>query len=191
MLSNMVRIGKITALDEANARVKVSVSGLETDWLPWGVDSAGRSRKWSPKQVGEQVMLFSPYGDPDQGVVGHSLYQERFPAPGNKKGQEVTTFADGTTVTYDQAANAMTITVAGSGVVNVSCKTATVNAADKMTFNTPEAEFSGHVTIKDGLAVTKDAIITGGDVKADEISLKLHKTSQVQAGNGVSGLPVP
>jgi phage baseplate assembly protein V len=42
-----------------------------------------------------------------------------------------------------------------------------------------------------GLNVVGDIEATGGDVKADNISLKTHKTSAVQPGAGLSGLPVP
>lgn len=145
MLANIIRVGVIEELDAANARVKVNVSGLVTDWLPWGTDAAGRVRKWSPKQVGEQVLLFSPYGDPSQAIVGPSIYQEQFPANDNNMGRETTTFADGTTVSYDQKAGAMTINVAGAGLVNVQCKTATVKATDQVTLDTPNVHCTGNI----------------------------------------------
>ena len=40
-------------------------------------------------------------------------------------------------------------------------------------------------------AISGDVIVSGGDVKADEISLKEHKTSGVTPGGGLSSVPVP
>ncbi len=144
MLANMIRIGVIEELDAANARVKVNVSGQVTDWVPWGTDAAGRVRKWSPKQVGEQVVLFSPYGDMSQAIVGFSLFQDQFPANDNNMGRETATFADGTTASYDQKAGTMKITVAGAGLVNVECKTATVTAEDLIKLDSPEVHCTGN-----------------------------------------------
>lgn len=161
LLANMIRVGTIAALDEAKARVKVRAAGLTTDWLPWGTGRAGSTRTVSMPSVGEQVVVFSPYGDTAQGVVGFSLYQDAHPSPSNTKDKETTIYPDGSTVEYDSASNTLTVTVAGSGNVVVNCKNATVNAETKVQVNTPEAEFSGHVTIKNGLA------IEGGTVTHD------------------------
>lgn len=104
-LANLVRVGKILQLDEANARVKVSTAGLTTDWLPWGAARAGTTRKGSMPSIGEQVMLFSPFGDLSQAVVGFSLYQDDHPAPTTSKDQETIAYPDGTVTTYDSAAH--------------------------------------------------------------------------------------
>lgn len=49
----------------------------------------------------------------------------------------------------------------------------------------------GVVTIN-GVTITPAGLVTTqNDVFAGEISLKLHKTSKVQGGNGTSGVPVP
>lgn len=189
LLANLIRVGTVEELDEATGKVKVNVSGLTSDWLDVGAQSAGRVRKWSPKQQGEQVVLFAPYGDLSQAVVGFSLFQDAHPANGGSKAQETVTFADGSTVDYNQKTNTLTVSVSGAGNVVVNCKVATVNAETGATFNTPEAKFTGHVTIEQGLAVTGDAIVTGGDVKADEISLKLHK--HPTAPPGPLSAPVP
>lgn len=39
--SNNIRIGKISEVDYPNARVKVSIGELSTDWLPWVTLRAG------------------------------------------------------------------------------------------------------------------------------------------------------
>lgn len=43
-----------------------------------------------------------------------------------------------------------------------------------------------------GVTITPDGLVhTDNDMQAGVISLKLHKTSQVQTGTGVSGVPIP
>lgn len=52
-------------------------------------------------------------------------------------------------------------------------------------------EAGGTVNIN-GVTITPSGLVhTENDIQAGVISLKLHKTSQVQAGNGVSGVPIP
>lgn len=147
ILANMIRIGRVVELDEANARVKLAVAGLTTDWLPWGADRAGKTRKWSPPQIGEQIMMFSPFGDSAQAVAGMSIFQDDFAAPAQSKDQETTVYGDGSTVDYNSATNTLTVTVTGSAKVVVNCKEATVNAATSVTIDAPETTCTGNLTV--------------------------------------------
>lgn len=106
-MANVIRVGKILALDETTARVKVSVGGLTTDWLPWAVSRAGGNRTWSAPEIGEQVLVLSPYGDPGQGVVVPSIYQDDNPAPADSKDVDRIVYGDGTVHEYNRATNQM------------------------------------------------------------------------------------
>lgn len=168
-LANLIRVGVIAELDEENARVKVKVAGLTSAWLPWGTSRAGSTRTVCMPSPGEQVLVFSPYGDTAQAVVGHSIFQDAHPAPSVSKDKPTTIYPDGSTVEYDSVSNTLTVTVAGAGNVIINCKNATVNAETKLQVNTPEAEFTGHVTVKNGLA------IEGGAVTHDDVNIgKTH-----------------
>lgn len=206
ILSNMIRMGVVEELDEANARVKIRANGIVTDWIPFPAARAGATRTWSAPRKGEQIALFAPYGDTAQAFAGQSFYQDDHPAPAGSKDQEHTVYPDGTTVDYNSATNTFTMTVAGSAKVIVNCKEATVNAETSVTLNTPlthctgALEVDGLLTYKAGMvgsgggttaSITGDVIVTSGDVKADAISLKQHKTSGVQPGSGTSSVPVP
>lgn len=114
-VANLLRVGKISALDEANARVKVSVAGLTTDWLPWSAQRAGNTRTWSPPRVGEQVMIASPYGDMGQAVVIASLFSDDKPAPAASKDKETTLYPDGAKTEHDSASHARTDTLNAAG----------------------------------------------------------------------------
>lgn len=48
----------------------------------------------------------------------------------------------------------------GTGNVNIKCKQANVTATESMTFDTPEATFTGNVTIDKDLTVTEDTTLS-------------------------------
>lgn len=148
ILANMIRVGAVSQLDEASARVKVSVGGLSTDWLPWVTARAGATRTWSAPRPGEQVIVLAPYGDPAQAVVLPAIYQDAYPAPASTKDSDRTVYPDGTSVDYNSASNTLNITVAGSSKVIINCKEATINADTSVTLNTPQTTCKGKLTVE-------------------------------------------
>ncbi len=120
LLANMLRVGVVSELDEASARVRVKVAGVTTDWLPWTTGRAGQDRTWHPPEPGEQVMVMSPYGDLGQAVVMGGIYQEAHPAPGDSREVSRTRYKDGTVVEYDRQQHRMTTTMHTQGTVRVS-----------------------------------------------------------------------
>ncbi|QIG65660.1 hypothetical protein [Salmonella phage PT1] len=199
-LNNVVRIGTIKQLDLANARAKVSVAGCTTDWLPWGTNRAGKRRDWSPPVIGEQVVLFAPYGDLGQAVIGPSIFQDDHAAPAASADQETTVYPDGTTVDYNSASNTLTITVAGSGNVIINCKVATVKAETSVTLDTPDTVCTGNLTVaksfqmgqEGGSATMKGNVaIEGGSLTHNGKNVgSTHSHSGVTPGGGNTGAPV-
>ncbi len=142
LLANLIRIGTIAELDETSARVKVRVSGLTTDWLAWGAGRAGKTRSWSPPQLGEQVLLASPYGDLSQAVVVCSLFQDAMPAPAASKDQETTVYPDGAKQDYNSATHQYLFEVPAGGKITLKVGGTTLELrADGTTLTTPA--FSG------------------------------------------------
>jgi hypothetical protein len=92
-------------------------------------------------------------------------------------------------------------TVNVDGTADVTVGGNTTLTTPHLTVDAPESTFTGHVTIENGIsvsggagaaaAITGNVTVSGGDVKADTISLKSHKTSGVQPGPGLSSTPVP
>jgi len=88
--------------------------------------------------------------------------------------------------------------------ITAECDTAQVNASESVTLTTPQVTITGQLTVQgaivgqggmavsggSGASVLGDMTITGGDVRADDISLKTHRTSGIQPGSGTSGGPV-
>lgn len=203
LISNMIRVGVVAQLDEANARVKMRVNGLVTDWMPFNTGRAGATRTWSAPRIGEQLLVFAPYGDTGQAFAGQSVYQDAHPAPAASMHQEHVVFPDGSTGDYNSASNTLTITVNGGGNVIVNCKHTTINTDDDITVNTKVAtvnasigttlntpittltgdlrvvgsiDFGRGLTGREGARILGDIVSIDADVIAmSAISLSLHK----------------
>ena len=183
LLANMIRIGVVSELDEANARVKCSVGGLTTDWLPWQTGRAGATRTWSAPRPGEQVIVLSPYGDPSQAVVLPSVYQDDHPAPATSKDKETTVFPDGSTFEYDSASNTYTQTVAGSGNWVFNCKHATINATEDITVNTKHA----NVNATTDATVTTPTATVNASTKVELATPLVHCTQALTVDGLITG----
>jgi phage baseplate assembly protein V len=214
-LANIVRQGTITELDDANARVKVDIGDLVTDWLPFHAARAGEDRTWHAPEPGEQVTILSPSGELSQGTVIPGIYQTKYDAPGNVRTKSRTEFKDGAFIEYDRDGHKHVIDVPAGGSITLHIGGTTLKLEDgqttlttpKLLVDSPDSTFTGAVTVQGLLtyvagmqgsggssataAIQGNVVVTGGDVKADNISLKTHKTSGVQPGPGTSNVPVP
>lgn len=187
MAANFIRLGVVSAVDfahEDGPRAKMQLGGLETDWLPWTVQRAGGTRTESAPTVGEQRVVFSPYGDLGQGVIGPAIHQDDYPTPATSEAQDVAVFADGTRVEYDSDANKLQIDVAGAGLVVINCQQATVSAAGGVTLDTPDTHCTGNLTV-DGNAAFNGGSVTHGGTNIG----KSHTHGGVQTGSGTTGAP--
>lgn len=90
-LANLIRIGKIEEIQEAQVRVKID--RVITGWLPI-VGQAGDTSIWIPLTKGEQVVVFSPYGESAQAFVLRSINYDAFKAPDEDKKVNLTTESD-------------------------------------------------------------------------------------------------
>jgi phage baseplate assembly protein V len=80
-VANLIRIGKIAEVD--GAKVKIAIEKVKTNWLPI-ISTAGDTGVWIPISVGEQVAVFSLYGEMSQAIVIRSIHYNAFAAPENK-----------------------------------------------------------------------------------------------------------
>ncbi|MGX9892223.1 phage baseplate assembly protein V [Wolbachia endosymbiont (group B) of Eucosma cana] len=110
-LANIIHIGLVKEIDYEKAKVRVKIGEFLTGWLPWITSKAGKDRDWSPPDINEQVMVFSPLGELLLGVVLPGIYQEKYPAPENKKEINSVKFQDGTKFTYDKGKHHLEIEV--------------------------------------------------------------------------------
>ncbi len=110
-VANIIRIGVVKEIDYEKAKVRVKIGEFLTDWLPWITSKAGKDRDWSPPDIDEQVVVFSPLGELSLGVVLGGIYQEKYHAPENKKEINSVKIQDGTKFTYNQEKHHLKIDV--------------------------------------------------------------------------------
>ncbi|KAF1017671.1 MAG: hypothetical protein GAK31_00939 [Stenotrophomonas maltophilia] len=191
LIGSMVLVGTVAAIDEASARVQVSSDGLLTDWLAFTVPRAGPGvRDWSLPEVGEQVVLVCPYGDPSQAVVLGSIYQQAYPAPATKATVRRIEFADGAFIEYDRQGHQYALDVPSGGAITLRIGGATFKLEDgtatltagKFVVDAQETEFSGKVTISGDTSV-KAIKSNGVNIGSD------HMHGGVQPGSGPTGAP--
>lgn len=140
LISNLIRIGTVFAVDLASrpAKVRVESGDLQTNWLQWLELRAGDTRTWNPPTVGEQVVIFCPGGDPAGGVVLAGLNSDSIPAPSDSAAEHVTAYPDGARITYDHQASRLTA---------VGIKSAFVDASESATVQCPDILLDGNVTV--------------------------------------------
>lgn len=66
LLSNIIRTGIISEVDEKSWRVRVRSGELETGWLRWNTTRAGAFNVWLPPSPGEQVVIACIGGNPEK-----------------------------------------------------------------------------------------------------------------------------
>lgn len=112
-LANLIRPGRIEQADYARARVRVRAGELLTDWLPWLTHRAGGDVTWWAPEVGEQVLVLSPDGEPAQAWVLPAGFSEAAAAPADRETVHVTRYQDGAVIQYDREAHKLTATIPG------------------------------------------------------------------------------
>lgn len=131
-VANLVVLGKVEEADYSAARLRVRSGDLLSGWLPWITTRAGGDSTWWAPEVGEQVLLLSPSGDPAQGVVLGAVYQDSHPPPAAAKSVHRTTYDDGTVVEYDRAASRLAVSCVGEITIETGADI-TVTSAAKIT----------------------------------------------------------
>ena len=113
--------GTVTAVDGITATV--SFGGGENQSAPcrWLVSRAGFDSVWYAPSIGEQVLCAAPAGDTAaQAIIIGSLYQDTFPAPSTDPGISRLQFKDGSSIQYDQGAQALQINLESSATIQVT-----------------------------------------------------------------------
>ncbi|SUT91542.1 phage baseplate assembly protein V [Actinobacillus lignieresii] len=176
LLANIVRLGTIAEVDYNKALARVASGGITTDWLPWITPRAGKTKIWNPPTKGEQVLILAVGGDFTTAVILPGLFTQN--APSQSSNDFVIVFPDGATVKYNHESGHFSLT---------NCKTAEVQAENKITLKCPEIEITGNLKIGGDVQLAgklnvdktigaKQGISSsGGDVSAGSISLKNHK----------------
>lgn len=173
------RSGTISGYDPGSHCVKVTIQpdGYDTGWIQ--LSALGVGNGWgvmTGPQIGDEVSVTFDGGDPQLGKVTGRYFNDDRPPPPVPAGETWIVHQSGSLLKFNTDG------------------TVTLHSAVSISYDAPAHHFTGGpVTMDHTLTVTDSTgvVVSGGDVKADAISLKLHRTSGVQNGSGTSGAPVP
>jgi len=118
LLANLIRIGTIEEADYKKALVRVKSGEQLTGWIPWITRRASKDSDWWAPEIGEQVILLAPCGDPVQAVALPSIYQDKHPSPEDRETIQKVTFDDGAWCSYDREAKKMSFYTPGDIEIN-------------------------------------------------------------------------
>ncbi|MBF0445091.1 MAG: phage baseplate assembly protein V [Magnetococcales bacterium] len=171
LLDNLIRIGTIKEADYIKALVRVESGEQLTGWIPWLTRRASKDVDWWAPEVGEQVVILSPGGDPAQGVVLPSLYQTLHSPPANLETVRRVEFDDGAWVEYDRAAKILNVYTAGqvivtAGQVIVTADQVTVTAGPVLITATDGVTIQGTLHVSGNIS-TAASLAVSGDIAAD------------------------
>ncbi|WP_442489387.1 phage baseplate assembly protein V [Halomonas litopenaei] len=175
LIHNLIRTGTIAQVDHAAARVRVKSGELLTGWLPWIEGRAGKTRDWDPPTQGEQVIVFSPGGDPAGAVVLTGLFSDVHPAPADLATLCRRLFPDGGLFEYDHEASVLRIKLPGRIEIEAPGGTAWLGNIDHQGDMARAGSYA-----QDGGSLTHNDVNVGHD----------HPHTGVVSGNGQSGGPV-
>lgn len=112
-VGGMIRLGKICDTDYPKGLAKVMIDGAPSGWLPMMTARAGNDRVWHPYEDGEQVVVFSPSGNPTNGVIMGAAFTDAHAANGNSPDIHRTDYGNGSFVEHNRATGALTINTTG------------------------------------------------------------------------------
>lgn len=172
LLGDLLTIGIVASVDNASGTAMVDIGEIRTSPLNWTTTRAGGARIWCPPVVGEQVLVLSPEGDLEGGLIVASLSYDRFPAPASDASTRIE-FDNGTWIGFNPGTGDLTAIIASGS--------ATIEAPGGI-------RLVGPVSIEGDVAVT-GRMQASDDVVGGSKSLKDHTHSAVQPGGGFSGPP--
>lgn len=206
-VANTIRVGKVSAVDLAAARVRITSGNITTGWLPWSTGRAStKKRRWDPPAVGEQVVLLSPGGDLRQAVVLTGVFQSSAAAPASSGDKDTTVYGDGTVVEYDQSSHTLVVNLGdGNSKITVTRTSMMLEIGDtSLTMTAAGSVFEGPVTINGlltyteglagsgsaGSAITGDFRAQGGVFEHNSKNVGSdHTHVGVTPGGGTTGVP--
>ena len=185
LLSNIIRTGIISEVDEESWCVRVRSGELETGWLRWNTTRAGAFNVWLPPSPGEQVVIACIGGNPETAMIIGSLWSDASPAPGKSLKEIVVSAPDGAVFRYDADAGALS----ASGM-----KTATLQASVSVTLDTPVVECTNllrtaTLDVTKGGKMSGNITHSGGDFTSNGITVHTHKHGGVKGGSDSTGGP--
>lgn len=148
----MIQYGKITEFryttDTAGKKleVKVNVDDRTTNWLPVKTQASSFLVVHTPVRINDQVIVFNPFGNNEDGFVDRNLTYKNIPLPDEaNEDTYVQKFDDGTTYIHNTKSKEITlntpcsITIQTAKDVLIDCPKATV-VSKKVNIDSPNID---------------------------------------------------
>ncbi|NBC35539.1 phage baseplate assembly protein V [Novosphingobium sp. FSY-8] len=171
--STLIRLGVVTQVTMNPPRCRVRFGDpdaddgdVETPPIRWLAMRAGKTRKWSPPDEGEEVVLLTPDGQIGNAVALLGLNNDNAPPPGSTTG-DLTEYEDGARISYDPATHALNAELPDGATALIRAATITLD---------------GNVHVTGTLSADTDVTAAG-------ISLKGHRHAGIQRGGGTTDPP--
>lgn len=185
-LRNMIRTGVIVEIDLDAGRCRVQTGGIQTDWLQWLTQRAGRSRTWWAPSVGEQVIILAVGGELDTAFVLPAIFSDDYPAPSASADALHIAFPDGAVIEYEPETSALTVSgiktadVTASESLTATVPLVLVKADTRITLDTPEVVCTnklttGSIEVQKGGTMKGDIEHSGGSLSSNGKVLHTHK----------------
>lgn len=169
-LNNLISIGTVTESKSSEGLSLARVKILErvTDFFPVVGTSNSFKTHATPIKVGEQVLVFCPYGEADSGIILGSIFNKGQKEPvGANDTTEVVEYSDGTRLSYDTSTKELKIDASDkitilAQAINVTATSVNIDAED-ITLSSASVLIDGplHVTEE----ISTDATIA--DIRGD------------------------
>lgn len=182
LITNLIRTGTVTEVDQGNWLCRVKTGELETNWINWLTLRAGNSRTWWKPSVGEQVVLFSLGGNLETAFALPAVYSNQFPPPSNSEDGSVTEYPDGGWFEYEPETGRWYV----RGI-----KSMVIEAADNITLKTGEFVVEADATrINSEVVINGGVTQCGGAMSSNGIVVDDHEHTGVAKGGANTGGPV-
>ncbi|HCB1765286.1 MULTISPECIES: phage baseplate assembly protein V [Citrobacter] len=185
-LRNMIRTGVIVETDLDAGRCRVQTGGIQTDWLQWLTQRAGRSRTWWAPSVGEQVIILAVGGELDTAFVLPAIFSDDHPAPSASADALHIAFPDGAVIEYEPDTGALnasgikTAAITASESLTATVPLVLVKADTRIMLDSPEVVctnklITGSIEVQKGGTMKGDIEHSGGSLSSNGKVLHTHK----------------
>jgi phage baseplate assembly protein V len=120
-LQSIIRLGRVIAVHESGALIKVQHGQLKTPFIRWFAYAAGETSDYRCPSIGEQAVLLN-YGAGNNGtqtVALIGLFSDNFPAPSKDPNEIIRCYPDGSLVSYHTQKHLMVVKSVGDLSVDI------------------------------------------------------------------------
>ena len=176
----MIQYGTITqyryTTDKAGKKleVKVSVDERVTDWLPVKTQASSFLVVHTPVRINDQVIVFNPFGNNENGFVDRNLTYKDIPLPDEaNENTYIGVFEDGTTFIHNVESKEISLDTPCSITVTTQ-KDINITTSKNITFTASKITLDGEVETTKSLKVANEIDDKLGTVTNHQHSVKDH-----------------